>query len=534
MKLTDQIREYAALVDAEQTPISVEEIVARRDDLAVVRTLPRPRATTQSGGLWIAAAAAVVTIVLIGAAALLLRGSSSVPPADTVPDPIPPLTDSLFAPVETPTGFVLQSVEFNQQEDDSHFVYLRDTGSQRWVPSAGGFSVDARPRLLAADGDGASGNAVVAARARLEAALDTAGAEAVEIAGQEAVLLETTFEQSDVSATHLSLLVHDGSGGMFEVTAVGLSREEVVELGASIGRVDAEELEEQALALPWSHRAVVFHRDFVYEVPPQLESVMAAGSRVVLGVDLFTPRLLSGGAATRSNLGHVYVAADGRDAGSVAATLAGAAGVLSVVQSPALARAHVKMLVTVAESGPILGEDPLVRQAAMSAEPGFDASELGVEVPLVPLTAAPSLPDWILAEDDPARYRPGPTGIVVIGRVVAPGATDDPLLLSWITGTDEWCRATVFATSGGTGCTPVGPFQYGVVGELTGEGDALTYVVSLNTAVVQFVTRDGSFWQQPVAGLGLFPHGNGVLRPVELIALDATGGEIGRWTVSDG
>ena len=52
--------------------------------------------------------------------------------------------------------------------------------------------------------------------------------------------------------------------------------------------------------------------------------------------------------------------------------------------------------------------------------------------------------------------------------------------------------------------------------------------VPLETAVVVLDTADGRLWQRPVLGYGLFRIA-GAGGPLEVIALDADGEELGRW-----
>ena len=76
--------------------------------------------------------------------------------------------------------------------------------------------------------------------------------------------------------------------------------------------------------------------------------------------------------------------------------------------------------------------------------------------------------------------------------------------------------------------------RYGITGESTGTGrDTLTYSAPLDTSVIHIITDDATYWQQPIAGYGLIPYGQTVSRPTEIIALDAQGNELGRWTPFD-
>ena len=55
------------------------------------------------------------------------------------------------------------------------------------------------------------------------------------------------------------------------------------------------------------------------------------------------------------------------------------------------------------------------------------------------------------------------------------------------------------------------------------------YTVPLNTSVVQIITDEATYWQQPIAGYGLIPYGLTVERPNEIIALDSEGNQLGQW-----
>lgn len=53
----------------------------------------------------------------------------------------------------------------------------------------------------------------------------------------------------------------------------------------------------------------------------------------------------------------------------------------------------------------------------------------------------------------------------------------------------------------------------------------------LETSVLQILTDDGNYWQQPIAGCGLIPYGQTLERSPEIVALDEQGAELGRWGV---
>ncbi len=538
-----QIREYAARVESGQTPVTVDEVrllIEERDGTDPVVGWRPSRRRTSMRRPWSALVAAVVLLLLFGALALLLPPGEPVPPADSLP---PPLEQSgYYTTSAVPEGFVLQDV---QAFGWGAFVYLHMSDGS-WIPTDGGFAVHGirgRPFAVPEDPDD-----------YLDATLEAVpGSTEVDISGRRGILHEIEFRQDDLTAPLTWVLGADDRGGVFEVVAVGMSREAVVAVAEGVRRVSLDEFVTLGEELTWDVRVGVNHNGFGYS-PPSRVTDLADDVDVAVGVDLLFSRLAMAGEestvittddgeivetlgqAIRSTSAALYlrgVPPDDEDA-------VFAAYPWSSELSPARRGARIDRYVEQLAGGEVLSEEPYVIQAPPGPEPRFDVSGLGEELPLVPATSPEVVPESLfegavgIVGLDTAPATPD-RPVVVLGTVSQPGSqrTPETTVMIWFTESGFTCEGTASGDGQGSSCGSEVLRSFGQTGEsYSSEGiGEISYTVPLETAVVQIVTELQTFWQRPVAGYGLVPYGDTVERPTELVAYDVDGAEIGRWDV---
>jgi hypothetical protein len=272
---------------------------------------------------------------------------------------------------------------------------------------------------------------------------------------------------------------------------------------------------------------------------------------VALGVDLFRARLFrvsdeqtvvttedgsivqSDNGPQESSLGILYLTVPEDTIDDAVLTLDNEPSILGVTLSPEHSQQRIQRYIDHVRDGSVLSQDPYVLQAPRGPSPQFDPGRLGAEIPLAPATSADVVPRVVTDRDGSDRAlateeRP----IVIIGTVQEPDTTPDPrTIMVWFTESGGVCQGAASEDGMGSGCGDIPLARYGITGESTGTGrDTLTYSAPLHTSVIHIITDDATYWQQPIAGYGLIPYGQTVSRPTEIIALDAQGNELGRWT----
>lgn len=182
-------------------------------------------------------------------------------------------------------------------------------------------------------------------------------------------------------------------------------------------------------------------------------------------------------------------------------------------------------LALMATDGELLHDRP-VYQAPFGPEPQFDTTDLGTEQPLSPVTDAQLLID---------RHRPmAEFGGRIDGPIVSIGELEsgDGLALVF-TGTISYLESD----GNGGGAGDFTHLRFGQIGGSYADDAPIGIAglrVPLDSSVVQAVLSDGtSFWQRPAGGYGLMELPGDVFRSgasFDVVAYDAEGTEIGRWT----
>lgn len=548
-ELQNQIRDYAQHVDGDQQPLTATEVMDVHDRAAAVRSWrQQPQSSVRARqGVWIALSSAAATILVIGVVAWMVRSGGDVSPEQTVAWPATESDGLYFAAVVTPDGFALQQAEVIASPGwESSLMYLGAHDGHTWLPTDGGFTIYSSGLLARDLSDSEPAALADIANGRLDALLESvAGAVELDVAARRGVLVDSPLGQLGLDSTFTSVLVHDGAGGLFEIDAVVMSRAEILAVAVGVERVSFGEARDLLLTLPWTHLAAFVHTDFAYQ-PPQVVADVSADYTVVLGVDVLQrPRLASAlqnpvealyapqpGQSLFGNIlitGHqdldpwqVHTALDQEE--SLAAAL-----------SPEITLRELAAFHEQALRGTLLAEDPNIVQAPPGPEPDFDPADLGEEIGLVAVTDAAVVPDAVTSSPFGARAT-AEHPVVVVGRAQALDATaDGPILLAYWNNTGEFCIA--LALSDGTTSTCIfGLGQYATYGVFLAQsgpsGGVLTYRVPPQTAVVQMIADDDSYWQKPVAGYGLIPYRNPTSRPTRVVALGADGSEIGHWEIS--
>jgi hypothetical protein len=97
-----------------------------------------------------------------------------------------------------------------------------------------------------------------------------------------------TSTQDDVTPNQVSVLEADGVGGFFEVTAVGMSRDEVLAVAEGVQRVSVEDFLDLGSEISWDLQTAVMHDSFAYQIPSFVEGI-ASKSRWRLGLTYSGP-----------------------------------------------------------------------------------------------------------------------------------------------------------------------------------------------------------------------------------------------------
>ena len=526
--LQDRIQGYATWVEAGQEPVTLDEIRHRRDETA---PLISPGSERRLGGPWQALVAAAVVSAIFGVFVWVFPSDGPASPAESLPPPWEQGT-AYFTTTAMPDGFVLQDM---RSDGINYLSYLRESG-EPWLPTDGGFSIIGigdRPFGVPEDPDG-----------YLDATLDAVpGSIEVDLSGRRGVVFETEFSQGDVTAPLIWVLgVHD-RGEVFEVAAVGMTREEVLDVADGVAPISVDEFVALGSELTWDVQIGTGHNDFVYSTPRRLTD-LAEELTVALGMDLLYSRLAHAaqestvvttqdgeivdtlGQAIRSASANHYVDVPGGDIGPALRAYP------DVQLSPNQRRAAIDEYLDSIGGGPVLSREPYVIQGIQGPEPRFDPSGLGRELPLVPATSMEVVPISVFgsgSSDPLAATEDRP--VVVIGSVEQPGS-DAPVVTAvlWFTATDMTCVGAGAGEALGSGC---GFDFYPGAGVRTessmGTYNHIDYVVPLEVSVVQIVTSSENYWQRPIAGVGMVTFGDTVGRPSLLIGYDVDGNEIGSW-----
>lgn len=537
--LQTQIRHLATQVEAGQDPVTVDEVrlrVDRRDDTEpVIGHFPPVRRLSLPRGPWPAVIAAVVVILLFGALAFLLPGDEAVPPADSLP-PLEQGQSGYYAPSVVPDGFVLLDVKTIQNS----LIYVREFDGT-WLPPDGGFVIESPfpSGVEIPDELGDDLETVLAA---------VPGSSRVEVGGRPGIILEAQYGQEDLSTPLIWVLVTDGQGGVWEMSAVGLGRDQVLAVAGSVERVTLDDFLARGAEITWDVQFGDFHEGSTYPVPDSVDD-LATNVEVTLGLDVLGSRLAhasqsptvvttddgqvveSGGEPIRSRMANLFLEVTDGDIDEVLRAYPHSE------LSPGQRKARVDGYLDQLRGGLVLSEYPYVIQAPSGPEPEFGVSSLGVELPLVPATAD-VVPDPMLS---------GPVGDVAVATedrpVIVMGTAREPdserpavTLLVWFTEKGVTCQGRVIDGGAGSGCGFEVLARFGPGGESTSESiegvfGELDYTVPLETSVVQILTPSQDYWQRPVGGYGVIPYGDTVERPTTIRAFDARGELLGSWDI---
>jgi hypothetical protein len=515
-------------------------MVEGRDDTEpLVGPAPRVRGLDLPRSWWPALIAGVVVVLLFGAVAFLLPSEEPPPPSDTVPPPFQS-EQSFYTTSAVPDGFVLQDV---WTIGESRVLFLREF-EDTWVPTDGGFAVHGiigRPFGLPEDPNG-----------YLDETLEAVpGSTEVEVDGRRGILFEMQFSQDGLTAPLIWVLGLDDQGGAYEVTAIGMSRDEVLAVAGGVQRISAEDFLGLGSDITWDVQVGAPHRGFAY-TPPARVTDLAEDVEVAVGVDLLFSRLASAGGestvvttqdgeivetfgqAIRSTSADLYLKVPEAGLDAALSAYPGSAR-LSPHQAQARFDRYVERI-----RGSVLSEDPYVIQAKSGPEPRFDTSELGEELPLVPAMSVDVAPLHLLTgsfgeEAAATEERP----VIVMGTTRQPDS-DHPAVtaLVWITQTGVTCEGTASGDGLGSGCGFEIMSRFGLGGGSITETDEgvilsgdVSYTVPLETSVVQIVTPSQSYWQRPLGGYGVVPFGDTVDRPTSIVAYDAEHNELGSWNL---
>jgi hypothetical protein len=528
VELQSRIKAYAAWVESGQVPVTVEDVLGRSNETI---PLARPVASTRrfSRGPWPALAAAAVVLVVFGVFLWVFPSDGPIPPADSLP---PPIERELgrYTTSNVPDDFALQDIRTNGGSD----LWYLNASDGAWSLGDGGFGVH--------DPIGhAAGLPEDPARYLDEVQAAVPGSLRVQIDGRPGVLYETSITQSDVSAPLIWILSTDGEGGLFEISAVGMNRDEVLDVADGVRRISVGEYNGLASQITWDVQVSITQGG---SVPPMV-SELADELQVVTGMSVLWPRLAQ---ATEDTT--VVTTDDGRVVEPGLDAVASSVSLFLTVSdhqieetlemfpggaelSPAQRSARIEWFLAQLGGGEVLSAEPHVVQAEAGPEPRFDLAVVGEELPLQPAVSIDVLPESFF-DDELFGARPAATEdlpVVVIGSVAQPDS-DAPSVagLLWFTDTGTPCLSAGDAESMGSGCGFELQTRFGVGGESNmGTYNHIHYEVPLDTSVVQIVTASQDYWQRPVAGFGLVNFGDTVGRPTTIIAYDADGNEIGRW-----
>ena len=160
-----------------------------------------------------------------------------------------------------------------------------------------------------------------------------------------------------------------------------------------------------------------------------------------------------------------------------------------------------------AQNAVVVSEDPLILQLLPGPEPRFDTSALGDEIPFEPLSGGDRRVDWLVQMIAEGAGAPGPQPdgpVLFVGHVtdetMALPHTDMDRLADWRM---LWASGCSFE------CLGVGGLQE--AGELSGDiwtdrNPGLLIAVPLDTAVVAVrYNAEAALWQRPTGGWAIFP-----------------------------
>lgn len=537
--LRDQIRGYTEHVESSQVPVSVAEVHVRagETDEVMVGFESRVRSRWVPRGPWPAFVAAVLALVVFGLLVWILPGREPAQPADTVPPTtIPPeelglLEGAYYLTSTVPDGFAVRDLD---TLGGSRALYLAESGDI-WLPNDGGFAIDDVSRAFSIPEGGPDVEDVVETYA--------SGSERVTVGGRPGAILETRFSQDEVTAPLIWVLGVDELGGVFEVSAVGMSREDVLGVADGVRRVMVDDFLDLGSDVTWDVKIDYRSDGLSFQVPREIRDV-AESVQVSLGADLLWPRLSSADQGTTvvttdtgeivestgepitSRSANVYMQVSDENLDEIVAEYPGAE--LSLAQRERRVDRYLSQVV-----GQVISEDPHIVQAVAGPEPGFNTGSLGEELPLVPVSSAEVVPRFVLeggSGNQAAATADRP--VVVIGTVGQPGSESVAPITAvvWFTETQTICEGTGTDEGGGSSCGFEILGQFGVASVTTGGlSNDVTYAVPLDASVVQIQTPSHKYWQRPVAGYGVVPYGDTVEQPKTLVVYDANGDEIARW-----
>lgn len=545
--LKTQVREYARLVEADDEPVTVDEVrdrLDRRDE-----TIVSPRRVGRTGilsrGAWPAVVAAAVVLILFGALVWLFP-SDSPPPADSFPDPIDREL-GYYTTSAVPDGYVLQDMEV-LAFGGNRILYLNDVGA-RWTPGDGGLLISLPFPFAGALPEDPN--------ELLDGIVESvAGSSRVVVGGRSGVVSETVYDDGPVTTSLVRLAVVDEQGGVFEITATGMSQQDILAVAEGVERVPVHEFMGLVSDLDWDLKVPDTHTAFEYEVPRLIEG-LANDVDVVLGSDVFSRSSLARSLDEDSPVittddGSIVEPEEGPEV-SGGATLYlevpddEVESALRALEhenarpSPQVRDRFIDGYLGEIRGDGVISEDPLAIQAPFGPAPQFDTEDLGDELPLMPATSLDVLPEWAVEGDVVREALPSTEDrpIIVIGTARQPGSDLEPvtvvLWFSEMPGVNIGL-ATGEGMSTGGGSYPLA--RYGIGGQSTTQTEGspdvfgeFSYSVPLETSVVQIVTETGSYWQRPAGGYGAISWGDTIDRPTSIIAFDASGDELGQWEV---
>lgn len=546
--LKTQIREYAVLVEDGQEPVTVEEVrlrLDRRDGTEpVVGLRPSVERRLPARRPWPAVAAAVVVLIIFGVFAFVFPGEEPAPPADSVPDPVDRET-GYYVPSEVPEGFVLQDMSASQF--GSSLTFVSDTADE-WLPGDGAFQVGVpfiSPAALPEDPEVYLSDIVES----------YPGATRVEVGGRPGVVREVEYVDGPVDTTLVSLVVVDEQGAVFEVVALGMTREELLSIAGGVDRVPVDEFVDLGLDLEWDLRMLDRHDGFEYEIVPQFRD-WPQSIDVVLGLDVLARTSIARPSSDESPVvttedGSIVEPDEGRWSSSSANLYVEIADDdLELIPhipehiryqvSPRLSEQLTDKYLERVRDGEILSEDPYVIQAPRGPEPQFDLSDLGEELPLEPVENLGAIPMETLfrgrSGNIPLASEMRP--VIVVGTVRQPQSEMEPAtVLLWFTDLPGLTIGLARGNGIGSGGGSYPLDRYGIGNRSRSESEGIlvsaqmSYAVPFETSVVQIITEEGNFWQRPNAGYGAISYGDTVDEPTSIIAFDAEGNQIGEWEV---
>jgi hypothetical protein len=435
------------------------------------------------------------------------------------------MTDGLlYTTNAVPSGFALHEI---RTIAGSHLLYMSEFDGT-WLPTDGAFALDAP---FSAPFPGEPGEYVDAI---LEAA---PGSSYVEVNGRPGVILETEFAQDGIAAPLIWVLGTDARGGVFEITAIGMTRDQVLDVASGVVATRLDDFLQLGSQIGWDVNVADVYDDFSFRAPADIAD-LAVDIDVALGIDVLLPRLAYAdqdttvvtaddgspvepdGSPITSSVASMFLDIEEGTEASVLAARADA------ILSPELYRSWLDRYVASIEVGRVLSDNPYVVQAIPALEPDFDVTDLGQELPIHRVESAAGIVEAI--EDEQLFLRLAASEdrpVIALGSVTPPDSDLAPTsLLVWFTKSGDSCHATLGEESSGSGCGQLPMSPIGTVGESSFGGQRqLMFAVPEGTAVVQVTTPLGTYWQRPVAGYGLVAFADGEGEPTEFVAFDVAG-----------